>query len=709
MQPSYPSQGCLSSKISIYDILPALLFAVGRPSIIAPMRKGPGQENAVSPPPDGGLTQRPWILAAVLVIITFVAYFPALRGGFVFDDDSLIVHNRLIHDGDGLHRFWFTTHAPDYWPLTSTLWWLEWRTWGNHAPGYHVVSVLLHAVNAILIWLILRRLKIPGAWLAGLVFAIHPVNVATVAWISEQKNILSMLFYAVAILLYLDFDEKSRWRSYGLSLVMFLLALLSKTGVVMLPVILLLCLWWLHGRLQPRDALRTVPFFALSLASGLTTIWFQHHRAMGAHPLQMESFAARLAGAGLAPWFYLSMALLPLNLTVIYPKWVMDASSWISYLPGIILIGCLTLFWSKRKTWGRPWFFGLAYFLVMLFPVLGFFDQSFHRYSLVADHWQYYAIIGVTTLVVAGGEKICRQIGDPGRSVGIMLGVAVLLALGAGTWRRSGIYASEETLWRDNVAKNPKAWLAYSNLGDSLSHAGRFPEAIEQYDQALEINPDYAEAHSNLGVVLFREGKIQDAIHQYEEAIRINPNFPGAHCNLGIAWLQTGRTAGAITQYQQALRSTPDYTEAYYDMGNAFLQTGKLPEAIEQYQQALRIDPDYADANNNLGKALLALGQTTEAVEQFEQVLRINPASAEAHNNLGAVLVRLGKPDGAIAHYEKALQIRPDYVDAHFNLGLALEKSGRTPEAIAQYEQTLQLRPDFIPAIKALARLRNGP
>jgi tetratricopeptide (TPR) repeat protein len=670
------------------------------------MRKGSRQNDDVLSPTDGRLTQRPLILATVLGIITFAAYSPALRGGFVFDDDSLIIHNRLIHAGDGLYRFWFTTQAPDYWPLTSTLWWLEWHTWGNHAPGYHAISVLLHAVNVILIWLILRRLKIPGGWFAAAIFAIHPVNAATVAWISEQKNTLSTFFYAIAILLYLGFDENRRRSSYIFSLTAFLLALLSKTGVVMLPVVLLLCAWWLHGRLRRLDWLRTIPLFLLSLVSGLATIWFQHHRAMGTQATQTMSFAARLATAGYIPWFYLYKALLPVDLTVIYPKWVIDPSSWASYVPGIILIGSLAVFWWKRETWGRPWLFGLGYFLITLFPVLGFFDQSFHRYSWVADHWQYLSIIGVIALVVAGGERITRRISAPVRCVGV---VAILAVLGVGTWRRSGVYADEETLWRDNIAKNPKAWLAYSNLGDSLSHAGRFPEASEQYEQALQINPDYAEAHSNLGVVLFREGKIQDAIQQYEQAIRINPDFPGAHCNLGIAWLQTGRIAGAITQYQQALRSTPDYTEAYYDMGNAFLQTGKLPDAIEQYQLALHIDPDYADAHNNLGKALLASGRTTEAIEHFEQVLRINPASAEAYNNLGAVLVRLGKPDDAITHYEKALQIRPDYVDAHFNLGLALEKSGHTPEAIAQYEQTLQLRPDFIPAIKALARLRNGP
>ena len=255
--------------------------------------------------------RRPWLLALALVVVTFGAYFPALRGGFVFDDDILIVNNPLIHAGDGLYRLWFKAEAADYYPLTESLWWLEWRAWGNNATGYHVVNVLLHAANVVLVWMILQRLKIPGAWLAALVFAIHPVNVATVAWISEQKNTLSMLFYAVAILLYLRFDEENRWRWYGLSLAAFLLALFSKSAVVMLPVVLLGCVWWRRGRVRWNDLLRSMPFFALSLALGLVTIWFQHNRALAGGTVRTVGFPFRLAAAGWAPWFYLYKALLP--------------------------------------------------------------------------------------------------------------------------------------------------------------------------------------------------------------------------------------------------------------------------------------------------------------------------------------------------------------------------------------------------------------
>ncbi len=651
--------------------------------------------------------------AVLIVVLTVVAYLPALRAGFVFDDSELITGNPMVRASDGLYRFWCTTEPMDYWPLTSTVWWLEWRIWGANAMGYHVVNVLLHAANAVLVWVILRRLKIPGAWLAGLVFAIHPVNVATVAWISELKNTLSMLFYAVAILLYLRFDEEGRWPWYGLSLVAFLLALLSKAAVVMLPVVLLGCVWWMRGRVRWNDFLRSVPFFALSLVLGLVTIWFQYHQGFGEHLVRTEGPASRLAAAGWVPWFYLYKALLPLNLTVVYPKWQIDVSRWVSYVPGVILIGCLILFWWKRQSWGRPWLFGLGYFVVTLSPVLGFFRQSFHRHTLVADHWQYYSIVGAIALAVAVVEKIWRRLGGPARYAGTVAGVVVLLALAAGTWRRGCVYADDETLWRDNVAKNPNAWLVQYNLGSALSHAGKPVEAIGWYEQALRINPDYAEAHNNLGAALVQVGKIQEAIGHYEQALRIRPNYAEAHNNLGAALVQAGQVPEAIRQYEAALRIKPDSAGVYYNLGIAAEQAGRFEEAIGQYRQALRIKPDYADAHNNLGAALMQTGQVPEAIAHWEQALRIKPDYTEAHYNLGVALAQLGNLPEAIGHWEQALRIQPDYVKAHYTLGVALAGLGRLQEAVGHWEQVVRIQPDYAEAHYnlgvALARLGNSP
>jgi tetratricopeptide (TPR) repeat protein len=633
--------------------------------------------------------------ATLIILLTVVAYVPAMRGGFIWDDRLLISENRIVRASDGLYRFWFTTEAPDYWPLTSTTWWLEWRLWGDSATGYHVVNVLLHAVNAILVWIILRRLKIPGAWLAGLVFAVHPVNVATVAWISEQKNTLSMLFYAVAILLYLRFDEEGRWRWYGLSLAAFLLALLSKSAVVMLPVVLLGCIWWTRGKVRWKDFLRCGPFFVLSLVLGLVTIWFQHHQALGGYTIRAASFPSRLAAAGWVPWFYLYKALLPVNLTVIYPKWEIDASRWVSYLPGIILVGCLIVFWWRRKTWGRPLLFGLGYFVVMLFPVLGFFHQSFHRFSLVADHWQYCSLVGAIALSVAAGERICRRTGEQRRSLGTVAGVVVLMVLAVATWRWGHVYAHEETLWRDNLAKNPNAWVAHYNLGVASEQAGKLKEAIAHYEQALRIKPDYAEAHNNLGLVLLGLGKVPEAAGHFEQALRLKHDYAGAHSNLGLALFRLGNVSAAMEQYAQALRLSPDFAEAHYNVGDAMLQQGRLLEAIAHYERALRAKPDYALAHNNLGLALFRLGRVSEAIAHYQQALQLKPDYAGAHCNLGDALLTAGRASEAIGQYEQALRIKPDLTEARYNLGMALAGLGRLTEAKEHCEQVLRIKPDF--------------
>jgi hypothetical protein len=473
--------------------------------------------------------------SGLIVLITLAAYLPALRGGFVFDDYPLITENGMVRADDGIRLFWSGAGTADYYPLTGSLWWLEWRWWGDHAMGYHVLDVLLHAADAVLLWMILRRLNIPGAWLAALMFAIHPVNVATAAWISEQKNTLSMLFYAVAILLYLRFNAESRWRWYAWSLGAFLLALCSKTAVVMLPFALLGCVWWLHGRLRWKDWLRGAPFFALSFLFGLVTVWFQYHRVLRGTTFRAEGFFSRLAAAGWVVWFYLGKVLWPVNLSVIYPKWNVDASRGTSWLPLLLLAGCLALCWSKRKTWGRPLLFGVGYFVVTLFPVLGFFDQGFYDYSLVADHWQYYSMIGIIALVVSAGVALARRFGDRGHTLGVTVSVVVLMGLGVGTWVRAGVYATSGTLWLDTVTKNPEAWMAQYNFGLALGKAGKISPAIAHFQQAVQLKPDFAEAHNYLGTALLQAGKVPEAIEQYRQALRIKPDYMDAQINLDRA------------------------------------------------------------------------------------------------------------------------------------------------------------------------------
>ena len=533
----------------------------------------------------------PGVAAALIILLTVAVYLPALRGGFVWDDDVLITSNAMIKASDGLHRFWFTTEAPDYYPVTWSAWWLQWRLWGSNPAGYHAVNVLLHAVNAVLVWIVLGRLSISGAWLAAAVFAIHPVNVATAAWISEQKNTLSMLFYLVAILLYLRFDKEGHRRWYGLSLAVFLLALLSKSAVVMLPVVLLGCVWWRHGRVRRKDIGLTVPFFAASLVLGLATIWFQYHRVLKGDTVRTDGFLGRLAVAGCAPWFYLYKALLPFNLSAVYPQW-----GHVSFVPGVMLVASFALLWWKRGSWGRPALFALGYFVVMLFPVLGFFDQDFYQYSFVADQWQYYSIVGAISLVVAAGTALSRH------DWRVAAGVTVLVVMSLATWERSRVYASEESLWTDTVSKNPSAWMPHYNLGTSLLQAGKQEEAIVQFEEAARIRPELTKVHSNLGIALAQAGRIDEAVEQFEQALQINPDLAEVHGNLGHALMLSGKPSEAVEHWKRALQIKPDWADVHYDLGLALEQTGKIEDAIEHYELALKFKPDMIEAQHRLAR-----------------------------------------------------------------------------------------------------------
>lgn len=566
-----------------------------------------------------------------------------MQGGFIWDDDTILTENKLIKANDGLYRLWCTTEPLDYFPLTYTALWLEWRLWGMNALGYHVVNVLLHALSAVFIWLVLHRLKVPGACLASLIFAIHPVNVESVAWITERKNVLPMVFYMLSILLFLKFESNERLWLYGLSLGSFLLALLSKTSVVMLPFILLSCAWWQRGRIVRKDLLRSVPFLSLSGILGLVTIWFQYKRVIISEIVRTDSFLSRLAGAAWAIWFYIYKAIIPYKLTFVYPRWQIDKSSIVSFLPVLLLVGLLILFLRYQRRWGRAFLFGVGYFIVTLFPVLGFFNIYFMKYSLVADHWQYTSIIGIIALLVGLGSYAYNSWWKAPRQLAIIVVFILIGLLSLQTWRQCHIYKDSETLWRDTISKNPDAYLAHLNLGVLLAHQGNFKEAMRHYSEALRIKPNNAKAHINLGVALERQSKLEEAISHYSKALVIKPNYAEAHYNLGVA---LGRQ-------------------------------GNFTEAMHHYSKALRLKPNHAEAHNNLGNALARQGRLEEAMSHFSEALKIKPEYAEAHYNLGVALVRQGNFKDAINHFSEALKIKPDFKEANYNLELSLKLIGK--------------------------------
>jgi hypothetical protein len=376
----------------------------------------PPEPTPVPQPPaePGADWHRLTIGAAVIVLAVFAVYWPALAGQFLWDDVLVVHRNPLVTGELSPRAIWFHMDFP----LTYVAFWLEWLAWGNHPAGYHVVNVLLHAASALLLWRVLAQLRIPAAWLAAMFFAVHPLCVASVAWISELKNTLSLPFFLLSLLLYLRSDSNLRPSAFGLristsyclSLLAFALALLSKTSTVMLPMVLVACAWWQRGRITWRDGLRTSPYFVIALGFGLMSIWFQAHGAIAGATVQSEHFWGRLAGAGMALWFYLGKALLPLNLCMIYPRWQINAAAPGSYLPLLLWCGVLAAGWQLRRTWGRHMLFGLGCFSVMLFPVLGFFDMYFLMLSRVSDHFVYLPLTALVALVAGGLGALARSL-----------------------------------------------------------------------------------------------------------------------------------------------------------------------------------------------------------------------------------------------------------------------------------------------------------
>jgi tetratricopeptide (TPR) repeat protein len=653
----------------------------------------------------GTATHRGCWLAAILVMGVILAYQPVWHAGFIWDDDELLTINPVVKSADGLYRAWFTTSTLDYYPMTFTLWWLEWRLWANNPLGYHLVNVLLHALGAILLWRVLLRLKIPGAILAAAIFALHPVNVESVAWISEGKNTLAMFFYVGALLSWLKFEDSGRGRWYGLALAGFALALFSKTAVAPLPLVLLGMAWWRRGRLGWNDVRRVVPFFVMAAAVCWVTVWFHYHRAIGHDVVRTDGFWSRLAGAGWAVWFYFYKAVLPLNLVFVYPRWQIDVWNVLTYIPLVLLAAVFVLCWRYWRLWGKAFCFGLAYFVVMLLPILGFLNIYYMRYSLVADHWQYFAIIGPIALA---GAIIRKPV----------VSGTLLLVLGALTWKQCGMYVDAETLWRLTMARNPGCTIARNNLSRTLLDKGNADEAMLLCESVLATHPDDVTAQFNLGDGLLQKGRQDEAIAHFQRALELQPAMAGIPYHIGEVYLKKGQMDAAIRCFQKAIQLQPDYPVAFCNLGYALLQEGRRAEAMAAYNKALELDPRYALAHNDLGNILLQSGQTDQAMDHFQQAADILPGFAEAHFNVAEVFLARGRLDDAIRQYKKALELRPDLTEAHYKLGNIFAQKGREAEAVSQYESALQTRPDLARVCNKLAwllatsptpSLRNGP
>jgi tetratricopeptide (TPR) repeat protein len=668
-----------------------------------------------------------WIWV-ILFAVTLLAYLPALRAGFVWDDDGFVTKPELRSLG-GLWRIWTDLSSTEqFYPLLHGFFWFQYRVFGDTPFGYHLVNVLLHAACAGMLVLVVRRLfdgraatplaagptadhggeRSPRptsdgtadniALLSGLLFALHPVYVESVAWIAEQKNTFSLLWYLLAAWVYLGRPNtvggvpspRDRtpvggtrptaipwYRSprYWLATLFFLLSILAKSLTATLPCALLVMTWWRRGRITWSDCLPMLPWFAAGAAFGILTGWVEYHY-MGAQGAHFDlNLLERGLLAGRILWFYPTKLLWP-DLIFIYERWHVDATVWWQWLYPLAAILFVAWLWRLSQRTRGPLAASLFYG-GSLFPTGGFFNVYAFKFSYVADHWHYLPSLGYLVLAAAG----IVMWGKRHAAIVRPAILALLVLLGGLTWRQTLGYRDMETFYRTILAKNRDCALAHNNLGLLLREDGRLEEAATHFREMLRIDPKDADATGKLAVTYTRLGRPDEAVRQYESALRLKPANASIENDLAAALVSAGRREEAVPHFERALQMQPDFADASYNYGNLLYNLGRPAVAATRYVAALKAKPDHSGAEHNLGAAYLALGRNDDAAAHFTAALRLRPDYFEAHYNLALVLTAQGKINDAILSLQTAVRLRPNHVAARAALVNALTRVGRTQEA----------------------------
>jgi Flp pilus assembly protein TadD len=535
-----------------------------------------------------------------LVAVVLAIYWPALHGEWLWDDAYEVAENPLLRDPAGLPRIWRGEAALDYFPLKATVQWVLFRGFGAEPFGWHAVSVAMHAVNALLVWGLLRKLELRRAWLAALLFAIHPVAVESVAWIAEFKNTLSLAPALLAFILFVDYDRTQARGRLAWSLACFTAAMLCKSTVAMLPCVLVLYVWWRHRAAAAARARSLIGFFAIAAVLGMVTIWFQHQRAIGGFDIPVGNAAVRVARAGLALSFYVRQLVWPVEVMPVYPRWAVDPPAWWQFLPWIAWAAVGALLWRRRDGEGRPVLFGLGAFVVNLLPILGFVAMAYMHVTWAADHFVYAALPAGAALLVMFIQGIESRLTSRLRVVGGAAVAGYVLCLGALSAVHAARFASPEKLW------------AY----------------------AVRVNPDSPLAQNNLGGVLLRAGDPQGAVARFSRSLELDPRNTGTRINLGQALAATGQLDRALAELQRAVDEQPQSAAALNALAGALLDAGKLEEAEAIFRAVVAARPEFSEAHNNLGIVLARRGDLAGARREFAEALRLDPESAAARLNL---------------------------------------------------------------------------
>jgi tetratricopeptide (TPR) repeat protein len=635
---------------------------------------------------------------AAITLLTFFVYFPSLTNGFIWDDDDYITNNFSIQKAEGLREIWFSYKTPQYYPVVFSSFWLEHKLWGFNPTGYRTINLVFHVFNALLVYVILLKLYRPLALPAALIFAIHPVQVETVAWITERKNIFGAFFYLLTTFFYIRFYDSKRKQDYCLSLLSFVCALLSKSITSTFVIVPLLIRWWQGHKFRKLDFLQLSPFVLLGFLAGLNTVYLEIVR-VGA---EGSSWSLPLLGKIVLPGkiilFYLYKLVFPFELIFFYPRWHIDPSTPWQWLPIICVASILVLFYIYREKTGRAAFALFLCFVASLFPALGFFNVYPMMYSYVADHFQYIASISMIILLCAVAGFFAKRmvferfaVAPETRQIAFIFALVIISSvLGFKTFSYSKAFENRETLFMDVIQKNPRAWMAHNNLGMVYISKGEVGKAFDQFQETLKIkpkdctalnnlgniykaqglwekarsayetclvaDPDYATAYNNLGLVHVHSGDLQQARELFEKAAALDPMAHNAHLNLGLLYLQQKEYGRSMAHYNKAIAIHPYYVEAYLQLGLLYAQTGRKTEAREAFEKVLAIDPQNFHAHNNLGILDSSDGQVAAALVHFREAVKLNPKSLQARYNLGEALLRLGQNDEARMHFREIPQ-----------------------------------------------------
>ena len=596
---------------------------------------------------------------AGLVLLTFAVHWPALHAGYIWDDDDHLTANPAMTASDGLRQIWSSLAVSRYYPLTLTTFWCEHRLWGLRPMPYHLVNIALHALSAVLLFLLLKDWRVPGAFAAAAIWSVHPVTVESVAWVTEMKNTQSGVFFFLSLLCYAAYWRRTRTGMYWLSLLFFAAALASKPSTVTLPVVLLLVAWWRGGRVTHGDVGRTLPFFGLAAVMSLMTVAEQQRHIEGIGHAWTLTVAERLQLAGRNLWFYAGKIVWPRDLMFVYPRWHVAGTGW-GPLAGALLVAA-GLWIMRRNAWARACLAGLGCYVALLLPVLGLIDVYYFRFSFVADHFQYLASAALIVLLAAGMAQVVRA-----RGAQVALAVAAVAACASISWTYGPVFHDEETVWRDTLAKNPGSFMPQNNLGGLLFASGRYEEAAEHLQIAARLQPRIWQVQLALANTLAKLGDLDGAAARYRVALALRPRLSEAHYNLGVVQTDLGQRDEAVDDFRDAIAIRPGFADAYRKLAVLLMDRGDDAESVRTLRLGLLANP----ADPGLARELAWLLATSPdpasrdgfaAVQLAETISRqTGNRQPDSLDTLAAAYAEAGCFDDAVVTARRALALARD-------------------------------------------------